>query len=261
MTLYGEMPSKYYDLLFKGLNGEAEFYVEEAQKAGPPVLELGCGTGRITIRTAEAGVEITGLDVSPFMLDEFRRKLERLKPEVAARIEIVQGDMRDFRLDREFPLITVPYRAFLHMLTVEDQQRALHCIREHLTPGGRLIMNFFDPRLDILASNLPGSNREMVKRHEVVDESSGHRVVFYDRGIFRPEAQLIRQESFFEEFGIDGELIRRTEDTCPFRWIYRYEMEHLLVRCGFEVEALYGDFNRGPFRYGGEQIWVARRTK
>ena len=260
MTLYDETPAGYYDLLFTGLEGDVEFYVEEAQRSGSPVLELGCGTGRIVIPTAEAGIEVTGLDVSPFMLDAARRKVEKLEPEVKARIRLVQGDMRDFSLAREFPLITIPYRAFLHMLTAEDQRRALACIREHLAPDGRLVVNFFDPKLDCILGGMHETKPEMVKSHEEALPESGHRVIFYTRGMYYPETQSIAQESLFEELDGEGNVIRRTEDTCPFRWIYRYEMEHLLARCGFEVEALYGDFQRGPYRYGGEQIWVTRRA-
>lgn len=260
MTLYDQAATKYYDLFFTGVEGDVRFYVEEAQKAGSPVLEIGCGNGRILIPTAKAGIEVVGLDISPFMLEALTRKLEKLNPDLRQRIKLTQCDMRDFSLGREFRLVTIPYRAFLHVLTDEDQRRSLSCIREHLAEDGRLIINFFDPRLDFVVSGIHETKPPFKKQREADDPATGNRVVFYDRGMFDPTNQSIEHDTIFEELDAQGNVVQRTEDTTHFRWIYRYEMEHLLARCGFEIEALYGDFQRGPYRYGGEQIWVARKA-
>src|SRR5438094_9047331 len=92
----------YYDYVATGVEGDVAFYVEEARSAGSPVLELGCGTGRILIPTAEAGVEVVGLDASPDMLAIARHKLERLPPHLQRRVRLVERDMRHFALDRRF---------------------------------------------------------------------------------------------------------------------------------------------------------------
>src|SRR5262245_48031980 len=114
MYNYEQVQARYYDYTSTGLEGDLQFYVEEAQKAGSPALELGCGTGRILIPVAEAGVEIVGLDLSDDMLAIARRKVDALPEEVRGRIEIVRGDMRTFSLGRRFRLVIIPYRAFLH---------------------------------------------------------------------------------------------------------------------------------------------------
>jgi SAM-dependent methyltransferase len=103
----------YYDCLATGVEGDVAFYVGEARSAGSPVLELGCGTGRILIPTAEAGVEVVGLDASPDMLAIARNKLERLPAHVHKRVQLREGDMRDFALHSRFLLVTIPYRTFL----------------------------------------------------------------------------------------------------------------------------------------------------
>jgi SAM-dependent methyltransferase len=254
---YGKALVDYYDLFFKGIEGDVAFYVEEAKKARlGRVLEIGCGTGRVLIPIAKAGVEITGLDASKEMLAILQQRVSGLGDEVKGRIGIVEGDMTDFSLKRRFNLVIIPCRAFLHLMTVEEQKKALGCIREHLADGGRLIMNFFDPRLDVLIDKPddPGTSEE------TTDPESGNKVVMRTTAKHDLERQVLEADFMFEEFDSDGKSVSRANAPLTLRWIYRYEMQHLLELCGFEVEALYGDFERGPFKYGGEQIWVASKS-
>ena len=126
------------------------FFVELAQESRGPVLEVGCGTGRVLIPTARAGVEIVGLDLSPSMLAVCREGLAAEPAEVQARVQLVEADMRDFDLGREFALATIPFRPFQHLTTVEDQIACLHAIHRHLRPGGRLVLDIFNPYLPAL---------------------------------------------------------------------------------------------------------------
>src|SRR5262245_32196169 len=96
------------------------FFVDEAKAAGSPVVEVGCGTGRILIPTARAGLQIVGLDLSLDMLATCRRRLAAESTEVQSRVELVHADMRDFRLPQRFTLATLPFRPFQHLLTVDD---------------------------------------------------------------------------------------------------------------------------------------------
>lgn len=254
---YGKALVDCYDLFFTGLKGDVAFYVEEARKAGSPVLELGCGTGRVLIPVAEAGIEITGLDASKDMLSVLRHKVSRLDDSVKRRVEIVKGDMTDFALGRKFSMVMIPCRAFLHLLTVEEQRKALQCIREHLADGGRLIMNFFDPRLDVLLDKPDDQGTT----EEAIDPKSGNKVIMRSSAKHDLERQVLEADFSFEEFDSAGKMVSCVHAPLTLRWTYRWEMQHLLELCGFEVEALYGDFERGPFRYGGEQIWVASKGR
>lgn len=260
MYQYDQAEAAYYDLTSMGLKGDLDFYVEEAKKAGSPVLELGTGTGRISIPIAEAGVDIVGLDVSPDMLSVARQKVESLDEKVHGRIELVEGDMRDFSLKRKFNLVMIPYRAFLHVLTAEDQHRTLECVREHLADDGRFILNMFDPRLDIITAHIGSMASGYRKLSEFTNPATGRRVIFSESRNCDPEAQIINEDFIFEEVAGDGQVVSKTISSMKFRWIYRYEMQYLLENCGFAIEALYGDFQRGPFTYGGEQIWVTRKS-
>ena len=257
---YDEISALYYDCYSTGLEGDVQFYIEEASKADTPVLEIGCGTGRILLPMAEAGCQVVGLDQAPAMLELTREKLASMSPETQSRVELVEGDMRAFSLERRFSLITIPYRAFLHLLNPKDQRRALTCIREHLTDNGHLVFNIFDPDLEVIATHLGTLGTGLHKDSEFIHPHNGNRVVVWTTRQYDPERQMLEQDTIFEELDESGQAIAKTYRPLRLRYVHRYEMRYLLELCGFKVEELYGDFRRRPFRYGQEQIWVARRA-
>ena len=126
------------------------FFVEMARQVNGPVLEVGCGTGRVLLPCARAGATMVGLDLSPRMLDVARRGLDDEPPDVRDRVTLVEGDMRVFDLGQAFELITLPFRGFQHLMTAEDQRLALHRFRAHLAPGGRLVIDVFNPSIPFL---------------------------------------------------------------------------------------------------------------
>ena len=251
----------FYDRTFgraepEGEQGDVAFYVEEARRAGSPVLELACGTGRVLIPVAEAGLTVVGLDSATAMLSIAREKIAKLPDATQQRVELVEGDMRSFSLDQRFKLIMIPFRSFLHLLTTADQRQALGCIRDQLTDDGRLVFNIFDPRLETIAAHLGTLGAALKKFRELTHPD----VVVWESRRYDPVQQIIEEERIFEELDADGRVVAKTYAPLRLRWVYRYEMQYLLELSGFAVEALYGSFGRGPFWHGGEQIWVARRA-
>jgi SAM-dependent methyltransferase len=246
----------FYDHVATGVDGDVEFYVAEAIASGSPVLELGCGTGRILIPVAEAGVDIVGLDASADMLAIAGEKLGTCPPDVHRRVRLIHGDMREFDLGRAFSLVTIPYRAFLHNLNVDDQLRTLAGIRRHLGENGRLILNVFDPSVRLLAAGrwTPSSPRYREFRHP----RTGNRVAVREDFRYDLERQLVSGAFDYDELDPDGRVLASTHAPLTLRYLFRYEMEHLLARAGFRVDALFGDFRRGPFQPGREQVWIAR---
>ena len=235
---------------------DVEFWVTAAREAGSPVLELGCGTGRVLIPTARAGIETVGLDASASMLGICHRFLLDEPEAVRARAELVEGDMRAFDLGRRFTLVTLPFRPFQHLVTVEEQLACLGCIRRHLVPGGRVILDLFNPRLESLiepvgtesepeAEFRTPDGRSVVRRFRVtrrdLPNQVNHTELIYD--VTHPDG---RQERLIHGF--------------PMRWFYRYEVEHLLARAGFGVEQIYSGYDKSPFgaSYPGELLVVAR---
>ncbi len=149
MTDWYDANAERYDTLEHGVAGDVAFYVARAAEAAPPVLELGCGTGRVAIAIARSGTPITGLDRSAAMLAVARRKSRD-----SGNPRWVEGDMRTFHLGEEFGLICIPHRGFQHLLTSADQRAALERCRAHLRPGGHLVFNVANP-LDRLLTTTP----------------------------------------------------------------------------------------------------------
>ena len=257
---YDRVDAEIYDAYTNAsIDGDVEFYVDEARRAGSPVLELGCGTGRILLPIGAAGIDVVGVDRATTMLAVARRKVAELDRETQKRIELVEADMRRLSLGRAFALVAIPYRAFLHLLTTDDQLEALARIREHLVDGGRLALNVFDPDLSMIASRVGAEGGRLHRRMTFTHPRTGREVVLWDTFHYDPARQVLEGAFVFEELDRDGAVLARHHAPLTLRWVYRYEMQHLLELAGFAVEALYGDFRRGPFRYGGEQVWIARK--
>jgi len=233
------------------------FYVDAATKSGGPVLELGCGTGRVLIPTARAGVEIVGLDASAAMLAECRRRLAQETDAVRARVRLEPGDMRTFDVGRRFALVTMPFRPFQHLLTVEDQLACLARVRAHLQDGGRVVFDLFNPSLDALANRKDGEEVATEPEFILPDGrrvARRHRIVRHDR-----HAQVNHVELLYDVTHPDGRE-ERLVHAFPMRYLFRYEAEHVLERAGFAVEHLYAGFDRSAYGsvYPGELVFVAR---
>jgi SAM-dependent methyltransferase len=254
-TLIAEL----YDYVVPYQNrSDVSFFVEAATQAGGPVLEVGCGTGRILIPTARAGVEITGLDLSPHMLGVCRERLKAEPDQVRSRVRLVEGDMRHFEIPQPFSLVTLPFRPFQHLTTVGDQLACLDCIHQHLETGGKLILDIFNPWLEALAGQKIGEEmsdepefsmpdgRRVIRRHKIAS-----------RDVFN---QINHVELIYYVNHPDGREERLVQ-SFPMRYIFRFEAEHMLTRAGFEVEQLYADYDKSPYgsKYPGELIFVARK--
>ena len=239
---------------------DVAFFVAAAKDAGGPVLEIGCGTGRVLIPTARAGIEIVGLDASPHMLAVCRDRLRQESAVVQSKVRLVQSDMRAFDLGRAFSLITLPFRPFQHLITVEDQRSCLESIRRHLAEDGRLVLDLFNPSLDALVKRHDGEEfgeepefsmpdgRRVVRRHKIVDHDRFNQV---------NHVELVYYVTY-----PDGRA-ERLVHSFAMRYLFRFEAEHLLARCGFEVEHLYAGYDRSPFgsTYPGELVFVARKNR
>jgi SAM-dependent methyltransferase len=255
-ALYDGFIADYYDSspMVIQRTHDVAFYCNAARKYGDPVLELGCGTGRITLPIAEAGYRVVGLDISEKMLECAVEKRAALRREARERVHLVQGDMTEFDLGEKFRTIMIPFRPFQHLLETEKQMACLKAAREHLSPGGHLIVDFFqtdpermhDSRFETEALlteyDLPGG------RHVALSE----RVAAFHRGLQRNDVEMI-----FRVTHADGKQ-ERLVMAWTLRYFFRYEVEHLLSRCGFRVEAVYGDFASSPLGdTSPEMIFVA----
>lgn len=232
------------------------FFERLARETGGPVLELGCGTGRVAIPLAEAGHPIVGLDRSPHMLAIAEQKRRALPAEVRRRIRFVQGDMTGFRLGRRFGLVFAAFRVFMALPDPDAQRRALAAVRRHLRPGGLIVLDIFDPRLPWLAPGAAVPEDDITVTHP----ATGNRVrrLAIER-TNDPVHQRFTLSFRFTETDDGGTVVREEVEELMLRWTYRYELWHLLELAGFERVAEHSDYGGAPPAYGEEIIAVARR--
>lgn len=255
MSFYDERYAEIYDLLYLDINHDIPFYLEYARLKGSPILEIACGTGRVFVPLAKAGYEVWGIDSSSAMLARAQQNISVLPKEVKEKIHLAQADMRDFQLNMQFPLVLVPFRSFLILLTVDDQFRTLGNIRKHMRDDGVLVVDIFAPRYDILSQG----KRQATKK--IVNPRNNHVSHRKEDTTYDHVNQLINADYTFEEYDGKGNLLLSFQKTLKLRYIFRYEMEHLLSLSGFKLEAVYGTFDRKPYDYeSGEMIFVASKT-
>jgi SAM-dependent methyltransferase len=239
---------------------DVAFFVDAALKAGSPVLEVGCGTGRVLIPTARAGIDIIGLDLSPHMLAVCRDRLREEPAAVQSRVRLVHADMRRFELGQTFTLVTMPFRPFQHLLTVEDQLSCLESVRRHLPRGGGLILDVFNPSLDALVNRPMSEEFGDEPEFQMPDGrrvTRRHKVTAHDR--FN---QINDFELVYYVTHPDGRE-QRLVDSFRLRYLFRFEVEHLLARSGFRTDHVYAGYDKSAFgsTYPGEMVFVARRLR
>ena len=248
-----------YDGVYAYVNHDLPYYVREALRDGGPVLELGCGTGRVAVALARAGVDLVGVDFSPRMLEAARRNLDAAGA-LDGSVTLVEADMRDFEpseVGGPFALVLIPFRGFLSLLTVPDQVSTLLNIKRHLAPDGELIIDLFvpDPEMLVQEGDTPRHFRD------VTDPRTGSRYVLWQQSAYDNYNQIIDARIIVERLTAGGVVEERRFLDFQIRYIHYWEMRHLLTACGYEVLEVLGDFDGSPFDDSStEMIWRVRPT-
>lgn len=253
--------AEYYDLLQKGVEGDVEFYVAQALRAQGRTLEIGCGTGRICIPMAMSGADVVGMDNSSVMLERCREKCEAVAP-MSGRLELVEGDMRDFSLGERFAFIAMPYRTFMHLLTPDEQRACLAAIHRHLEPDGVFVINTWAARPSTIAPWLDPQNGalRLVDRYE--DPDTGWAIHHYCASTYDEFTQILREDHTIHELDATGTVVHSTTMEMVRAWTTPREMELLAALAGFEVDAVLGDFTGALFSASStEMIWVLTHAK
>jgi SAM-dependent methyltransferase len=256
---YDELADHYDTVLPHLERRDVAFYVDATRRAPGSVIELGCGTGRLLVPIARAGVDVVGLDTAMPLLRRCQARLASEPPEVRRRAAVLAADMREFHLRRRFSLAIVPFRGFQHLLSDAEQRAALATARAHLCDNARLILDLYVPGIDLPSGShlptlpavdpetpLPGGG--LLQRHS--------RVVSHDADARRLEIEVghrMRQPNG---------LTRSHVGRYSLRYVLRHEAERLLEASGFDVEAVFGGFDRDPVAPDGrgDLVFVARRA-
>lgn len=251
-------PAEYYDEDYtSGIpdRGDIAFYKKYAQQQGSPILELACGTGRILIPIAQTGTECYGLDSDREMLAMCETKAQTLD---LNNIHLQVASMDDFHYDQEFSYIYIPFRSFQHLLNVEQQMQCLQLVRDHLRDDGIFILDVFAPNIGKISS-YSKKKEEWEKEFSRKNQRTESTITRYYQAQADLANQVIEVEMKWEERNDTGILVARKQGHFKLRYIFRYELEHLLYRCGFQP-AIYGYFDERPYDYSsGETIAICRK--
>ena len=231
------------------------FYVGLVTETGGKVLDLTCGTGRVTIPIAQAGLDVVGVDNSSQMLLLATERL-RDASRVQGSVEFVHDSILTFNLGKQFDTVLIPYNSFLLFLSVAEQMTVLERVYAHLKPGGILALDLFTPDL----WRLTREDSQLYYRADVTSPNNGTRYVLWEQSTTDNLNQIIESRYLIENLSPDGKVQNRIYKDVVFRYIHLYEMAHLLTLSGFEDAEVYGDFQRGDLFEGSEvMVWVAKK--
>ena len=231
MSAYDKI-ARLYDPWSRSVVEDVAFYVDEAVRSGGPVLELGVGTGRIAVPIAAAGIDVVGVDLSAGMLEVAREHAEL----AGVSLDLRLGDMRDPPVEGTFPLVAIPFRSLLHMETDADRRAALQAAARLLAPAGRLVFDVFAPGADDIAD----THGRWLEREPGI----------WERADWNEDTRTLVLRVRGE--GGDAEM--------SLAWLSVPEWKELLRDEGFTVDAVYGWFDRSPWRGGEDSVWVCRRA-
>jgi SAM-dependent methyltransferase len=225
--------ARLYDPWSRSVVEDVAYYVEEALHSGGPVLELGVGTGRIAVPIASAGVPVVGVDLSEGMLGVARERAEL----AGVDLDLRQGDMRDPPVEGTFPLVVIPFRSLLHMETDHDRRAVLRVVAKLLEPNGRFVFDVFAPGADDIAD----THGRWIEREPGI----------WERADWDEQTRTL----ILRVRGPEGDA------EMSLAWLSVPEWKELLRDEGFVVDAVYGWFDRQPWRGGEDSIWVCRYAR
>jgi SAM-dependent methyltransferase len=240
----------YYDIENADLVDDLPAYAALADRFGGPILDVGCGTGRVTFHLAQHGLRVVGVDLSPSML---KRACERaahhdLDP---ARLEWVEADVTQLALDEDFGLAVFAYNGFMHLLTQADQIAALARIRAHLKPGGGLALDLPNPVEMFQADDVSS----LVVERMFADPTTGATVIQQSLASLDRATQIMHLTWVYDSVDADG-MLRRDMVPLRLRYTLAPEMRLLLDRAGLQVEGLYGDYDLNPYEEESPRLFV-----
>ena len=252
--------AKYYDGAYGAMRDlvDAPFYLNLASEVGGPVLEIGCGTGRVLLPIARAGIEIHGVDNSGPMLGILTENLAGEDPEARSKVTLHSGDMRKFRLSRQFPLVIIPFRPMQHMYTVSDQVRALKSAARHVAEGGTLAFDVFYPKFEVLRLGIGEEKLEA----EWTSPSDPKTVIrrYYRKDAVDKINQTTSLTFIFRSFR-NGRLESEENDTLKMSYYTYPHLRALFLLAGLEPVAEYGSFAKTPLDNNAEDmIFLLRKT-
>jgi len=256
---YG-LSAKYYDDAYavKPDLVDLPFYVDLAKQIGGPILEMGCGTGRVLLPIARMGIEIHGLDNAPTMLGILRERIQNEPEQVRSQIALHQGDMRQFRGQKKYALVTIPFRPMQHMYTLEDQVAALKTGAFHLDNDGILALDVFFPKFQLMDV---GIGEEMLELEWPARSHPGRIVRRYFKKDAVDKIHQVFSATFIFRTYHNETLVSEETERIKLSYYAYPQLKALFRLAGLEAVEEYGSFSKTPLdNTAKEMIFLLRRA-
>jgi SAM-dependent methyltransferase len=237
-----------YDYEYRRRRADVTFYRELAKErlpGGGDILELGAGSGRVTIPLARDGHRVVAIDQAPAMLAKLRERVAALPAASRERVEVRAGELCTFQVKKRFPLVIAAFNVLEHLYTRVEVNACLERVREHLAPGGVFA---FDVQLPDLAWLLRDPTKRWAKT-KFTDPATGRGVVYSTNHDYDPVSQIALIRIYYDpvDGGPGGRVVKLTQ-----RKFFPAELEALIAHAGMRLVDRYGDFFRGPLDAGSD---------
>jgi len=247
--------ARYYDAENEYMTDDLPLYSAWAEQAGSPILDIGCGTGRVMLPLADEGYEVRGVDTAREMLERGRRKLKQ-RVDLADRVKFYEGNALEYAYPEQYGLILIPYNGLMHFRTSADQQALLRHLHGALKNDGLLMIDL--PNAGETFASL--DDGAVTLERSFVEPESGNLVMQQSVSELDRAEQLQKITWIYDEIGPDR-VLRRTVALLTLRYVFPTELELLLQLTGFNLVERYGNYDESPFENGCERlIVVARKT-
>ncbi|MBU1164328.1 class I SAM-dependent methyltransferase [Patescibacteria group bacterium] len=247
---YNKLAAQFYDLGKK--TQDVKFYYNYAKKIEGEVLEVGCGTGRVATYLAQRGIPVTGLDNSQHTIDQSKIKCRKARCKNS--LVFIKADAKNFKLNKKFKLIIMPFRVFQCFLTIKDQRAVLKNIKKHLAKDGKLIFDVYYPNPKILNDF---SGKENVVG--IFPHNKQKILKTYINNKIDQKKQITTTEIRYYRKGKTNNILL-AKNTIKMKYFYKKEMQDLLKSEKFKIEKIYSDFVSKKFKPGKEMIFVCKKS-
>jgi SAM-dependent methyltransferase len=251
-----------YDREHLGDDEDIAFYLALSRRFAPrKVLELGCGTGRITLPLAQLGFDVVGLDNQPEMLQKAEERRRQAPSEIRQRLQFIAGDMRTWSAGADFDLILIPASSITHVLSLEDRLAVWKTCHENLQPGGRLLVEAPMPNMASFADSFRVPPRTPVEIDiDNIDESDGSRLIRRKTTRYLSHEQRAQIRFMYEKYQ-NGRGVETFLDDFESHVFFPRELRLLFSHTGFEVEEMLGDYRGRALRADSPvMIMIGRRS-
>lgn len=246
ISSYDQFIARIWDLLYSNKADDLNFYLQAAKNSPLPVIELGCGTGRVLLTIAKEGIPIDGCDSSTHMLDILNKKILKLPINIRTNISLFNEEMSCVHKNKYYGLAIIPFNTFAYLLNADEQLNTLKNIKSILAENGLFIFDMINPEIDRYIERFDkGANSIKRTGRSVYDSESEHVIVEWSSRNFDIVNQIMYETQIWEEINSNNEIIKRHYREKIQRYSFINEMRYLLNITGFQVEKIYGDFKYG----------------